>query len=54
MGIVKSYRKEISRKTSGRWDNNVIIDLKEVDFSRRNYIYSAKDSDYWKALPNAA
>ena len=36
-----------------RWEDNIIIDLKEIFASTRNWIDSAQDRDYWSALANA-
>ena len=36
-----------------RWEGNVKIDLKGVDASTRNWIDSAHDRDYWRAIVNA-
>ena len=30
------------------------MDLKEIDVNTRNWVDSAEDSDYWRALVNAA
>ena len=30
------------------------MDLKEIDISTRNWVDSAQDRDYWRALVNAA
>ena len=37
-----------------RWENNIRMDLKEVDISTKNWVDSAQDGDYWRALVNAA
>jgi hypothetical protein len=36
-----------------RWQDNIRMDLKEIGIITRNWIDSAQDSDYWKALVNA-
>ena len=36
------------------WEGNIIMDLKEIDINTRNWVDSAQDMDYWKALVNAA
>ena len=36
-----------------RWEDNVRIDLKEIGISTRNWVDSAEDRDYWRALVNA-
>ena len=37
-----------------RWEDNVRLDLKEIGINTRNWIDSAQDRDYWKAVVNAA
>ena len=37
-----------------RWDGNARIDLKEIGIDTRNWVDSAQDRDYWRALVNAA
>ena len=39
---------------SRRWENNIRMDLKEIGINTRNWIDSAQDRDYWRALLNAA
>ena len=36
-----------------RWEDNIRMDLKEIGINR-NWDDSAQDSDYWRALVNAA
>ena len=37
-----------------RWEGNIRIDLEEIGISARNWVDSAQDRDYWRALVNAA
>ena len=37
-----------------RWEDNIRMDIKEVGISTRNWVDSAQDKDYWRALVNAA
>ena len=37
-----------------RWEENIIINLKEIGISTRNWVDSAQDRDYSRALVNAA
>jgi hypothetical protein len=37
-----------------RWEDNNRLDLKEIGINSRNWIDSAQDGDYWRALVNAA
>ena len=47
-----------SKKPLGRlrhsWEENIRMDLKEIDINMRNWVDSAQDRDYWRALVNAA
>jgi hypothetical protein len=37
-----------------RWEDNIRMDLKEVGIIMKNWVDSAQDRDYWRALVNAA
>ena len=37
-----------------RWEDNVRMGLKEIGLNTRNWVESAQDIDYWRALVNAA
>ena len=37
-----------------RWEGNGRMDLKEIYINTRNWIDSAQDRDYWRALVNSA
>ena len=37
-----------------RWEDNIKMDLKEIGFSTRNWVDSGQNTDYWRALVNAA
>jgi hypothetical protein len=37
-----------------RWEDNIRIDLKEICINTRNWVDSAQDRDYWRALVIAA
>ena len=37
-----------------RWEGNIRMDLKEIGINTRNWVDSAQDRDYWRALVNAA
>ena len=39
---------------TGRWEDNIRINFKETGINTRNWVDSATDRDYWKALVNAA
>ena len=37
-----------------RWEDNIRMDLKEMGINTRNWVDSARDRDYWRALVNTA
>ena len=37
-----------------RWEDNIRMDLKEIGINTRNWVDSAQDRDYWRALVNVA
>ena len=37
-----------------RWEDNIRMDLEEIGISGGNWIDSAQDRNYWRALVNAA
>ena len=37
-----------------RWEDNIRIYIKEIFISTRNWVDSAQDTDYWRALVNEA
>ena len=37
-----------------RWEDNIRMDLQEIGISAENWVDSAQDRNYWKALVNAA
>ena len=37
-----------------RWVDNIRMDLKEIGIISRNWVDSAQDRDYWRALVNVA
>ena len=36
-----------------RWEDNIRMDLEVIGINAGNWIYSAQDRDYWRALVNA-
>ena len=36
-----------------RWKDTIRMDLKEIGINMRNWVDSAQDKDYWRALVNA-
>ena len=41
-------------KPRRRWEDNIIMKLKEIGVNTRKCIHSAQDWDYWRVLVNAA
>ena len=37
-----------------RWEDNTTLDLKEIGNNLRNWVDSAQNRNYWRALVNAA
>ena len=37
-----------------RWEDNILMDLEEVGMNAGNWVDSAQDRNYWRALVNAA
>ena len=37
-----------------RWEDSIRMDLKEISINARNWVASAKDRDYQRALVNVA
>ena len=37
-----------------RWEDNIRMDVEEIDINAGNWVDSAQDRDYWRALVNAA
>ena len=42
------------RRPRRRWQDNIRMDIKEIGINTRNWVDSAQDRDYWRALVNAA
>ena len=40
-------------KPRRRWEDNIRMNLKEMGINTRNWVDSAQDWDYWRALVNA-
>ena len=36
------------------WEDNIRMDLEEIGINSGNWVDSAQDRDYWRALANAA
>ena len=59
----RSYFKILTGKPTGmrplgrprrRWEDNITMDLEEIGINAGNWVDSAQDRDYWRALANAA
>ena len=37
-----------------RWEDNIRMDLEEIGINAGNWVDSAQDGNYWRALVNAA
>ena len=37
-----------------RWEDNIRMDFEEIDINAGNWVDSAEDRNYWRALVNAA
>ena len=46
-------RKGPLNKSRRRWEDNITTDLKEICVNTRNWVDSAQDRNYWRALENA-
>ena len=50
--------KPTGKRPSGRprriWENNIRMDLEEIGINAGNWVDSATDMNYWRALVNAA
>ena len=48
----KPIGKRPLRRPIRRWKNNIRMDLKEIGINTRNWVNSAHNRDYWRALLN--
>ena len=49
----KSTGKRPLGRTRRRWEDNITMYFKEIGINTRNWVDSAQDRDYWRALVNA-
>jgi hypothetical protein len=55
MKLVKLTGKVLTlRRARRRWEDSIIMDLKEISMNARNLVDSAQNNGYSKALVNAA
>jgi len=50
----KSSGKRLLVSHRRRWEENIRMDLEEMGINMGNWVDSAQDRDYWRALMNAA
>ena len=49
----KRTGKRLSGWRKGRWEDNIIMDLKEIGSNTRNWVGLTQNRDYWSALVKA-
>ena len=49
----QTYRKETFGKPRRRWEDNIGMDREEIGINAGNWVDSARDRNYWRALVNA-
>ena len=52
--LTKCIGKRPLGRSRRRWEDDIRMDLEEIDINTRNWVDSAQDRDYWRALVNAA
>ena len=54
--LSKNLRPELNQPNSSRrrWEDNIRMDLEEIGINAGNWVASAEDRNYWRALVNAA
>ena len=50
----KPTRKRPLGRPRRRWEDNIRMDLEEMGINAENWVDSAQDRNYWRALVNAA
>ena len=50
----KSTGKRPGGRPRRRWEDNIRMDLEEIGINAGNWVDSAQDRNYWRALMNAA
>ena len=50
----KPTGKRPSGRPKRRWEDNIIINFKEIGINTRNWVELAEDRNYWRASVNAA
>ena len=49
--IFKPTERRPLGKPRRRWEDNIRMDLEEMGINAGNWVDSAQDRDYWRALP---
>ena len=49
-----SVRRLILGRPRGRWEDNIRMDFEEIGINAGNWVDSAQDRNYWRALVNVA
>ena len=52
--LVNHTGKRLLGRPRRRWEDNIRMDLKEIGVNTRNWVVSAQDRNFWRALVNAA
>ena len=50
MDLVKHTGKRLLGRPRRRWKDNIRMDLEEIGIIAGNWVDSAQDRDYWRAL----
>ena len=51
--LVNTGKMSLGRPRRG-WEENIRMYLEEIDINTRNWVDSAQDRNYWRALVNSA
>ena len=54
LSVGKPTEKRPLERSRHRWKDNIRIDLEEIGINAGNWVDSAQDRNYWRALMNAA
>ena len=49
----KPIGKRLLGRSKRRWEDNIRLDLEEIGINTGNWVDSAQDRNYWRALVNA-
>ena len=50
----KPTGKRLLGRPRSRWEDNIRMDLEEIGINAGNWVDTAQDRNYWRALVNAA